>query len=370
MQKISFSRKEKILFLDNFGSLINAGIPIVRALQIIYFQSENKHIQEMSAYFKQAIESGKNIIQVCESLPRIFSPFDRAMFEMGEATGKIGQVLTLITEREEKQQDLESKIKQALIYPASIMVVAIGMVVTIMTYVVPKIEKIYHDSHVNLPPLTQFIIGMSHFLRGYGVYLAIALVAGVVGFLLALRNPRFRYEFDRRILSLPIFGGILRKKILIVFTEFLATLLNAGILINRSLSIVRTGMDNRYYEMEIDAVLSDIKAGKTLSSALGGEYIERKIRGETIGDNEIGFKRKVDCFPIELSMSVKIGEQTGSLARMLEKMAVRYNKEVDVTIKGLSSMIEPIIIVGIGGIVGVIIMAIMLPFFNMVNVIH
>ena len=370
MQKISFSRKEKILFLDNFGSLINAGIPIVRALQIIYFQSENKRLQEMSAYFKQAIESGQNIIQVCEGLPKVFTAFDRAMFEMGEATGKMGQVLTLITEREEKQQDLERKIKQALIYPTSILCVAIAMVITIMTYVVPKIEKIYQDSHVNLPPLTQAVIGASHFLRDSGVYLAVVIIALSIGFVFALRHPRFRYEFDRRILSLPIFGGILRKKILIVFTEFLATLLNAGILINRSLSIVRTGMDNRYYEREIDTIFSDIKMGKTLSAALGGEYIERKIRGEPIGDNETESKRRVDCFPIELSMSVKIGEQTGSLARMLEKMAVRYNKDVDVTIKNISSMIEPIIIVGIGGLVGVIIMAIMLPFFNMVNVIH
>lgn len=370
MQKFHFSRKEKILFLDNLGSLINAGIPIVRALQIIYFQSENKRIQEISAYFKQAIESGKNIIQVCESLPKIFSPFDRAMFEMGEATGKMGQVLSLIMEREEKQQDLERKIRQALIYPASILLVAIGMVVTIMTYVVPKIEKIYQDSHVNLPPLTEFIISTSRFLRSEGIYLVIVGIVLISGFFLALKNPRFRYEFDRRILSLPIFGNILRKKILIVFTEFLATLLNAGILINRSLSIVQTGMENRYYETEIDAILSDIKTGKTLSSALGGEYIERKIRGEVIGEGEGDFKRRVDCFPIELSMSVKIGEQTGSLARMLEKMAVRYNKDVDVTIKGISSMIEPVIIVGIGGIVGVIIMAIMLPFFNMVNVIH
>lgn len=165
MPNIRFSRKEKILFLDNFGSLINAGIPIVRALQIIYFQSENKRIQDMSAYFKQAIESGQNIIQVCEGLPRVFSPFDRAMFEMGEATGQMGQVLTLITEREEAQQDLERKIKQALVYPAAILVVAIVMVVTIMTYVIPKIEKIYHDSHVNLPPLTQSVIAVSHFLR-------------------------------------------------------------------------------------------------------------------------------------------------------------------------------------------------------------
>lgn len=370
MQKFHFSRKEKILFLDNFGSLINAGIPIVRALQIIYFQSEDKRIQEMSAYFKKSIESGQNIIQVCESLPKVFSPFDRAMFEMGEATGKMGQILTLITEREEKQQDLESKIKQALIYPSSILFVAIAMIVTIMVYVVPKIEKIYSDSHVNLPSLTQSVIAFSHFLRSEGIYIAIGLVICVIGFFSALRNPRFRYGFDRIILSVPLFGNILRKKILIVFTEFLATLLNSGILINRSLSIVRTGMSNRYYEKEIDEIIAEIKLGKSLSSALGGEYIERKIRGEVIGKDEIAFKRRVDCFPIELSMSVKIGEQTGSLARMLEKMSIRYNKEVDVTIKGLSSMIEPFIIVGIGGIVGVIIMAIMLPFFNMVNVIH
>lgn len=200
--------------------------------------------------------------------------------------------------------------------------------------------------------------------------MGIGIVLCIIGFIFALRNPRFRYGFDRYILTIPIFGSLIRKKILIIFTEFLATLLNAGILINRSLSIVRTGMENTYYETEIDAIILDIKAGKTLSAALGGEYIERKIRGETIGDNEVGFKRRIACFPIELSMSVKIGEQTGSLAHMLEKIAVRYNKDVDATIKGLSSMIEPIIIIGIGGIVGVIIMAIMLPFFNMVNVIH
>lgn len=279
MQKTRFSRKDKILFLDGLGSLINAGIPIVRALQIVYFQSESKRIREVSAYFKQWIESGKNMPEACGSLPQIFSPFDRAMFEMGEATGKMGQALTLITEREEAQRDLENKIRQALIYPVSVVLVAIAMVVTIMTYVVPKIEKIYRDSHVSLPSLTKSVIGASHFLREYGLVVLVAVVLCFVGFLFALRKfPAFRYGFHRSVLSVPVFGNILRKKALIVFTEFLATLLAAGILINRSLSIVRTGMDNRYYEAEIDAVLLEIQAGKTLSSALGGEYIERRIR--------------------------------------------------------------------------------------------
>ncbi len=227
MKNIRFTAREKILFLDNFGSLLGAGIPIIRALQIIYFQSENKRIQEMSAYFKTSIESGESIVQVATTLPKIFSGFDRAMFEMGDATGKIGQVVMLIMEREEKQQDLESKVKQALIYPISIVVVAIAMVATIMVYVVPKIEKIYRESHVNLPPLTTAIINISHFIKEKGIFLLLATVVFGVGWSMALKNPAILYWYDKKILSLPIFGNILRKKILIVWTEFLGTLLSS-----------------------------------------------------------------------------------------------------------------------------------------------
>lgn len=278
MKTKRFSRKEKILFLDNFGSLLNAGIPIVRALQIIYFQSQNKKIHELSAYFKQSIESGQNIVSVAASLPTVFSAFDRAMFEMGDATGQIGQVLEIITQREEKQQELDRKVKQALAYPIFIVLVAIGMIVTIMTYVIPKIEKIYQDSHINLPPLTVAVISVSHFIRYNGIWILILGIMIITAFSLALRNRSFRYGVDRIILSIPIFGSILRTKILIVFTEFLATLLSSGILINRAMGIIRTGMDNTYYEKEVDGILEDIKIGKSLSSALGGEYIERKIR--------------------------------------------------------------------------------------------
>lgn len=351
MQPIRLTRKEKILFLDNFGSLINAGIPIIRAIQIIYFQSQNKHVQDMAIYFKQTIESGKNIVDVSASLPKVFSPFDRAMFEMGDATGKLGQVLEILTEREEKQLELDRKIKQALIYPVSIVVVAMGMIVTIMTYVVPKIEKIYHESNVNLPGLTQAIIGISHFIVDYGIYMLICIVAIAGIFSLALRRRQFRYAFDRAIFRIPLFGSILRKKTLITFTQFLSTLLSSGILINKALLIVQSGMGNTYYERELDGIMAEIKAGKSLSSALGGEYIERRIRGEKDLANDTTAIRRVDCFPVDISLAVKIGEQTGSLARMLEKMATRYNKEVDNTIKGLSGMMEPIIIVGIGGIV-------------------
>lgn len=369
MPTLKLSRTEKILFLDNFGSLITAGIPIVRALQIIYFQSKNPRIRSLSAYIKGAIEQGRRIPQVCMDAPKVFSPFDRAMFEMGEATGKIGQILEIITEREEKQLELDRKIRQALVYPASIVLVSIIMIVIIMTYVVPKIEKIYHDSHVNLPRLTQTVIDISHFVRDDGVAVLFALVACFGLATIALRHPSVRYTVDRLIFRIPIFGDMMRKKTLIVFTEFLSTLLGAGILINRALLIIRSGMNNAYYEREIDGIIEDIRVGKALSSGLGAEYIERKIRGEKDATGDRLYANRIDCFPVELSMAVSIGEQTGTLSKMLQKTALRYNKEVDASVRNLSSMLEPIIIVVIGGIVGVIIMAIMLPFFNMVNVV-
>lgn len=370
-EKLHLPIKEKIFFLDAFGSLVNAGIPIVRALQIIYFQSRNVRLRELSLYLKREIEGGANMAKTASTLPRVFTPFDVAMFEMGEATGKIGRVLEIVTEREEKSLELSRKVKQALIYPVAIAFIAVGMIAVIMTYVVPKIEGIYREANANLPGLTSAVIGTSRFVREYGiVLLAVAFVLATV-VPIALKNPAIRLRFDEAVLRIPVFGTIMRKKILVSFCEFLGSLLSSGIVINRALTIVKAGVGNKHYEREIEAVLQDVKTGKPLSSCMGGEYTERKIRGENIpAPEENRYLRKIVCFPIELSTAVKVGEQTGTLARMLEKASARYNREIDSLVKNLSSMLEPAVIVGVGGIVGTIVLAIMLPFFNMVNVVR
>lgn len=369
--KIKLPIKEKIYFLDAFGSLVNAGIPIVRSLQIIYFQSQNERLRSLALFLKREIEGGANMAKTATRLPRVFSTFDIAMFEMGEATGKIGKVLEIVTEREEKSLELTRKVKQALIYPVAIAVIAVAMIVVIMTYVVPKIEGIYREANANLPALTTAVIATSRFLRGYGIFLGILLFLLFTAIPVALRNPTVRLQFDEAVLRIPVFGNIMRKKILVSYCEFLSSLLTSGIVINRALGIVKSGLGNVYYEAQIDAMLEDVKTGRPLSSSMGGEYTERKIRGEAITPKEEAeFLRKIECFPIELSTAVKVGEQTGTLARMLDKAAGRYNREIDSLVKNLSSMLEPMVIVGVGGIVGTIVMAIMLPFFNMVNVVR
>lgn len=368
---VRLSRKEKIFFLDAFGSLVNAGIPIVRSLQIIYFQSQNPRLQKISLFLKKEIEGGGNIAKTAAAVPNVFSAFDIAMFEMGEATGKIGQALEIVTEREEKSLELSRKVKQALIYPCAIAIIAIAMISVIMTYVIPKIEGIYREANANLPAITTAVIAMSRFLREYGIGLLI--VAGLLSIAIpvALKNPAIRMKFDESVLRIPVFGNLMRKKILVSYCEFLSSLLMSGIVINRALAIVKNGLENRYYEAQIDAMLEDVKTGHPLSSSMGGEYTERKIRGEVMRtEEENAFKKKIECFPIELSTAVKVGEQTGTLARMLGKSAKRYGREIDALIKNLSSMLEPVVIVGVGGIVGTIVLAIMLPFFNMANVVR
>ncbi|MFZ4461068.1 MAG: type II secretion system F family protein [Patescibacteria group bacterium] len=244
------------------------------------------------------------------------------------------------------------------------------MIAILLVYVIPRIETIYKEAHTTLPALTTVIIGMSHFLRSYGVFVLIGLVG--IGFMvrLMLREPRIKREFDRFILTIPLFGGLIKAKILVIFADFLSILLESGITIYRALDIVSAATSNSYYRSEIEGLIKDIRAGKHLSLAMGGDYLERRIKGESLSGAEMTASgRRLDCFTIELSTAVKVGEQTGTLAKMLAKASYRYEREIDTTIKSLSSLLEPVVIIVIGAIVGVIVLAIMMPFFNMVQVI-
>ncbi len=241
-EKLNLARTDKIFFLDAFGSLVNAGIPIVRALQIIYFQSRNEKLRSLALFLKREIEGGANMAKTAANLPNVFSTFDVAMFEMGEATGKIGRVLEIVTEREEKSLELSRKVRQALVYPIAIAVIAVAMITVIMTYVVPKIEGIYREAHANLPALTNAVIWTSRFLRGYGILLLVFGFLAATTIPIALRNPSIRLQFDEMVLRIPVFGTILRKKILVSYCEFLASLLTSGIVINRALGIVKSGL--------------------------------------------------------------------------------------------------------------------------------
>ncbi len=289
---------------------------------------------------------------------------------MGDATGKIGQIFETLAEKEEKMLDLERKVTGALIYPMAIVVVAVTMVCILLIYVIPRIEAIYKEAHTSLPPLTTFVISISHGLRDFGIWIVLALIGIVTLIQILLRKPDIRMSLDRAVLHLPIFGPMLQQKNLVIFSDFLSILLASGVTIHRALEIVAQGMENFHYKRAVGLLIRDIRQGKYLSLAMGGDYLEQKIAGtiDTSSATSIS-KEQLWTFTMELSTAVKVGEQTGKLSHMLEKASKRYEKDIDTTVRSLSALLEPIVIIVIGAIVGVIVLAIMMPFFNMVKVI-
>lgn len=363
---MKLNQKQKIFFIDNLSSLINAWIPIIQALDIIAFQTKNKKLSAIINFLRKEISAWDNFYNITRKIKWVFNTFDHAMIETWEATGQVGKALEVIVKKEEKEYDLNKKIKQALIYPMAIVVVTFAMLTVIMIYVIPKIEWIYRESNVNLPELTQVVISISHFFVNNIVYVAIWVLALIFVVIQVYKyNRKFKLIYDRKVLNIPIFWELIRKRILVQFADFLSTLMGSGIIINKALMIIRSAMSNWFYEDMIKDISEEVKIWRPLSSAM---WVEIMNTTKT-GTEKKKLLNRNFAFPIELSTAVKIWEQTWTLSKMLQKTSIRYTKEIDNTVKNLSTMLEPIIIVVIGWIVWVIIMAILLPFLNIANVI-
>ncbi|MDP5039112.1 MAG: type II secretion system F family protein [Candidatus Gracilibacteria bacterium] len=349
------SQGEKIKFLDELYSLIISGIPITNALGIIGYQTKNKKVSFLVEYILKNLNKGKKIQESFEFFPKIFSQFDVNIIKMGEVTGKLGDSLGIIIDKEEKNKDLKTKLIQALIYPVIVVSLSIAMIFGFMIFVIPKVQKMYVDARVNLPDLTQNVINISEFISGNIILIVFGIIFIILGIQSLKLNKKTKYYYDKTVLEIPLFGGLIRKKILVVFTNTLGTLLKNGIMINQALEIAQKSLENEYYEQRVIQITKELNEGISLS--------------ELFGINKIKTGKFDKYFPIELASIVKIGEQTGKLPDLLLKISKKYNKEIDNLVKNLSTIIEPLVIVMVGGIVGTMVMAILLPFFNMVNVV-
>nr|MDD3720342.1 type II secretion system F family protein [Candidatus Gracilibacteria bacterium] len=347
--------KEKINFLDQFGTLLNSGIPITSSLKIISFQTKNKGLKSIIETILGDINKGTSLKDSFSRFPYIFKIFDLSIIEMGELTGKVGEAIDVIKLKEEKTKEIKSKIIGAFVYPSIIITLALGMITIFIIYVIPKITDMYKDARVNLPILTQSVINISDFLQKNIIYICLLIILFIIGLYYFKTNDKTKIYFDKFTLKLPIAGNLIKKKILSLFTSSLGTLLKNGVIINKSLEVSAGVVNNDYYKKEILKMVDGISAGEDFSKLLGIEDISS-------GKENI-------FFPLELASAVKIGEQTGRLPDLLLKISNKYNKEMDETVKNLSTAIEPIVIIFVGIIIGTLIMAIMLPFFNMVNVI-
>ena len=352
---ISLSSKDKISLLEQLSNLLNSWIPLMNSFKIIMYQTKDKKLKIFYQNIVKDLNKWNSLKDIFKKYKNIFNIFDISIIEMWELTWKLWDSIETIKTKEEKSKELKSKIIWALIYPMVIVTLSIWMILVFMIYVIPKITDMYKDAKVNLPALTQTVIDISDFLQKNIIAIVIWIIVFIIMFIIFKKHPKTKIYFDRAILHLPIFWPLIQKKILSLFTSSLSILLSSGVIINKSLEISSRALDNDYYEKDLKNVIKNVSMWKTLSSCMWIDEIQ------TWKENFL--------YPIELASVVKIWEETWKLAPLLRKISLKYTKQIDELVKWMQTAIEPLVIVIVWWIIWTLIMAIMLPFFNMVNVI-
>lgn len=339
----SVSAKDLQIFTRQFYVLVNSGVPIVQSLQSLTQGTRSVGLSNALARVMERVETGRRLADAMAAEPKVFDRLYINLVRAGEEAGALDGVLARLADYIEKSVKLKGKIKAALFYPAAIVLVAIAVISAIMIFVVPKLSEMFADSGQELPQLTLIVIGISQWCQNYWY----VIVGMVVGMPMVLRmyheTEDGRRILDGILLGLPLFGSLIQKAAIARFSRTLATLLSSGVSIIESLEIASTTAGNYVLEHAFLNSKDFVSKGKTLAEPL----------------------RQIPQLPKMVTQMVAIGEDTGNLDQMLNKVADFYEDEVENATTAITSMIEPILMVVLGGIIAVIVVAMYLPIFNL-----
>lgn len=341
----SIPMRDIVIFTRQFSTMINSGLPLVQSLDILSKQSENPTLQAVTRQVVFDVESGYTVADALAKHPNAFTELYVNMVAAGEAGGILDTILMRLATFMEKNDALVRKVKGAMLYPGVIMSVAGGAIAILLIVVIPTFQNMVSSVGLALPLPTRIVIALSVFLKGYWWAL---LVAGFVGFQAFQRyyaTPQGQLVIDGLLLRAPILGDVLRKSAVSRFTRTLGTLLSSGVSILDGLEIAAKTASNRVISDAIFASRSSIAGGDTISAPL----------------------QKSKVFPPMVISMIAVGEQTGGLDEMLAKIADFYDEEVDAAVSGLLSLLEPVMIVFLGVVVGGMVVAMYLPIFDMIN---
>jgi len=340
--------KDIVVFTRQFATMIDAGLPLVQALDILSTQVENKVLSNTLAQVKVDVESGATYADALKKHPRVFSELYVNMVAAGEAGGILDTILNRLASYIEKAMKLKKKVKGAMVYPAVVTSIAVLVIAVIMIFVVPTFSKMFATLGGTLPLPTQIIITMSNFIAGIGGLIVFCLIVASVIFISQVRRTeKGKYVIDRLLLKLPIFGPLLNKVAVAKFTRTLGTLVSSGVPILDGLEITAKTSGNKVIEYAIMDVRKGVVGGKTLAEPI----------------------TKLKVFPPMVTHMIAVGESTGALDAMLAKIADFYDDEVDATVSNLTAMMEPMLMVFLGGSVGFIVVAMYLPIFKLITLI-
>ncbi len=338
-----FSATARAVWTRQLAGLVGSGLPLERALTALAEETETDRQRELVAHLKSEVNAGSSFARALGTAPREFNDVYRAVVAAGEQSGALGPVLERLADDLEQQQALRSKVLGAMLYPAIVSLVAMIIVTVLVTWVVPQIANVFTSSKRALPLLTVIMLGVSAFVRQWGWLVALLAAAGGTLFGLARRNEAFRERTDAALLRLPLLGRLIRGYNAARFGGTLAMLAGAGVPILKALQAAAETLGNRAMRHDALDALVQVREGAPLASALAGK------------------KR----FPGLLAMFARLGEQTGQLPRMLDRAAAQMSGEVQRRALGAATILEPLLIVGMGLVVVLIMLAVLLPIIQL-----
>ncbi len=335
------------IFSRQFSTMINAGLPVLQCLSIIADQQVNATFKSIIQQIKDDIGSGGNLSDSMAKHPKVFSELYVNMIRSGELGGVLDTILERLSIYLEKAEALRRKIKSAMMYPTIVVTVAVVVIVFLMLKVIPTFEDVFKSFGKKLPPLTQAIVDFSDFLEAYWWMIGLGLIVTGVVFNIFKKTPRGAYLVDKATLKIPVFGELLKKSAVAKFARTLGTLLKSGVPILEALETVAKTAGNKVVEELVNAARASIREGQGMTEPL----------------------KRGGIFPPMVIQMVSVGEETGKIDEMLMRAADFYEEEVDTAVEGLSSIMEPIIIVFLGGAIGTIVVAMFMPMFDLGNVV-
>jgi len=337
--------KELAVFSRQLSVLIDAELPLIQSLNILVEQTKNKHFRNVITTVREDVEAGASLNQAMRKFPRVFDDLYCNLIGSGEQSGSLDIMLRRIAEYEEKIIKLRSLVRQAMIYPVAILAFSIVVVIFMMWKVIPVFAGIFEELGAKLPTLTAVILAISRFVAGNILFIFLGLIVLFLAFRYFRRTVAGKHIVDRFLLKIPLFGSLLTKVAISRMTRTLSTLLSGGVAMLESLKITSSTSGNIIMEETVVDVRRKVSEGRTLSDSF----------------------KESGRFPFLLTQMVSVGEATGTLDEMLSKLADFYDDEVTATVASLLSIMEPILLIVVGGLVGTIVVSMYLPIFSLMQ---
>jgi type IV pilus assembly protein PilC len=338
--------KELAVFTRQFSVMIDAGLPLVQCLEILASQQENKTFQKVLAGTRASVEGGSTLSTAMKQYPKVFDPLYSNMVEAGETGGILDTILQRLSTYIEKNVKLQAAVKSALIYPVGVLTVAGGVITLLLWKVVPIFATLFAGLGVDLPLPTKIVIALSNFIGSiFGFLIVVGAIGGIIGLKIWYGTTQGRFILDTIILKLPVLGMVMRKIAVARFTRTLGTLISSGVPILESLDITAKTSGNAVVEKALFSVRKALEEGKSLTDPLKDSGV----------------------FPGMVTQMIAVGEQTGAMDAMLQKIADFYEDEVDAAVKDLLTALEPIMIVFLGVVVGGVVISMYLPLFSLIG---